>query len=186
MDNKLLGLKIKQLRSEHSLKIGKKFYQKDLADALGISRGYIGDIESGRTKPNDELLDKIANVFNVHSSVLDDNASLEGEYYGEHKIMHDECLKENPKLPDTDNKLLENFHKLNESGKKKLLEYSNDLVETPKYIAIKNNVTELIADTKTKEYTFAAHNDGLDKETAKRTLEKAKAIFKQMDEEEES
>lgn len=70
MDNKLLGLKIKQLRSEHSLKIGKKFYQKDLADALGISRGYIGDIESGRTKPNDELLNKIANIFNVSVDYL--------------------------------------------------------------------------------------------------------------------
>lgn len=63
MNNNELGLKIKQLRSQYSLKIGKKFLQKDLAEAVGISRGYIGDIESGRTKPNTELLTKIVNAL---------------------------------------------------------------------------------------------------------------------------
>lgn len=46
------------------------------------------------------------------------------------------------------------------------------------------NVTDLITTTKEQEYNLAAHNDTLDGETAKTTLEKAKAIFKQMDEEE--
>lgn len=63
MTNKELGLKIKELRSKYSLKIGRKFLQKDLAEAVGISRGYIGDIESGRTKPNPELLGKIVDVL---------------------------------------------------------------------------------------------------------------------------
>lgn len=64
-----LGLKIKQLRSEYSLKNGKKFTQADLAKTLGISRSYLGDIESGRTNPSDEILNKIAEVFSVN---LDD------------------------------------------------------------------------------------------------------------------
>jgi transcriptional regulator with XRE-family HTH domain len=81
--------------------------------------------------------------------------------------------------------LLFNYEILNTLGKKKLIEYSNDLIETPKYIDVKNNVTELISTTLKKEdYNFAAHADGLDEETAKMTAEKAKAIFKQMDEEE--
>lgn len=40
-----------------------------------------------------------------------------------------------------------------------------------------------ITNENTEEYTLAAHDDGLDEETKKRNLEKAKAMFKQMDEE---
>lgn len=64
MTNKL-GFKIKQLRSKISFKEGKKFTQYDLAKALNISRSYLGDIESGRTLPNDMLLNKIADFFNI-------------------------------------------------------------------------------------------------------------------------
>ncbi|MDU3524262.1 helix-turn-helix transcriptional regulator [Clostridium sp.] len=60
-----LGLKIKQLRSNISLENGKKFTQSDLAKALSISRSYLGDIESGRIIPNEDLLKKIANFFNI-------------------------------------------------------------------------------------------------------------------------
>lgn len=70
MDNSLLGLKIKQLRSEYSLKIGKKFTQKDLADRIGISRSFLGDIESGRTAPNDETIVKIAKAMEVSPEYL--------------------------------------------------------------------------------------------------------------------
>lgn len=65
MRDNILGLKIKQLRSNYSIKIGEKFTQKGLAEKLGITRSYLGDIESGRTKPNNELLKKIADFFNV-------------------------------------------------------------------------------------------------------------------------
>ncbi|MDP4177957.1 MAG: helix-turn-helix domain-containing protein [Bacillota bacterium] len=75
MDNKSLGLLIKQLRSEYSLKIGKRFFQKDLAETLNVSRGYIGDIENGRTKPNDNLLEKIANFFEVPLDTFKDDNS---------------------------------------------------------------------------------------------------------------
>lgn len=65
-----LGLKIKKLRSELSLENGKKFTQSDLAKALNISRSYLGDIESGRTIPNNNLLKKIATFFEIDISVL--------------------------------------------------------------------------------------------------------------------
>lgn len=70
MDNSILGLKIKQLRSEYSLKIGKKFTQKNLADKTGLSRSFIGDIESGRTAPNDETLKKIADALEISPEYL--------------------------------------------------------------------------------------------------------------------
>lgn len=76
MNNNLLGLKIKQLRSEYSLKIGKKFTQNGLAEELGISRSYLSDIESGRTKPNTDLLNKIANFFNISPNAFDNEMVL--------------------------------------------------------------------------------------------------------------
>lgn len=73
-------------------------------------------------------------------------------------IMGWDVLEEN--VPSEENKiskveivLLENYNKLNDLGKEKLIEYSNDLIETPKYIdknIAKDNVTELITSTKNK------------------------------------
>lgn len=70
MDKYILGLKIKSLRSEYSLKTGKKFTQNDLAEALGISRSYVGDIESGRTAPSDDVLSKLTSFFNIKLELL--------------------------------------------------------------------------------------------------------------------
>ncbi len=69
-ENKIIGLKIKELRSRKSVELGEKLTQKGLADILGISRSYLGDIESGRTKPNEELLMKIAKILDVDISEL--------------------------------------------------------------------------------------------------------------------
>ncbi len=68
--SKKLGLKIKQLRSEYSFKTGNKITQKDLADKLGISRSYLGDIESGRTAASDEIIHKLAMIFEIDESEL--------------------------------------------------------------------------------------------------------------------
>lgn len=72
-----LGLKIKQLRSNISLENGKKFTQSDLAKALNISRSYLGDIESGRIIPNEDLLKKIAKFFNINASEFNDFELIE-------------------------------------------------------------------------------------------------------------
>lgn len=68
--SKKLGLKIKQLRSEYGFKTGNKITQKDLADKLGISRSYLGDIESGRTTASDEIIHKLAKIFEIDESEL--------------------------------------------------------------------------------------------------------------------
>lgn len=86
MNEKILGLKIKQLRSEYSLKIGKKFTQENLAKKLEISRGYLSDIESGRTKPSEDLLRKIAEACDTdYLTLADDNISV--GYYVNYKIL---------------------------------------------------------------------------------------------------
>jgi len=67
--------------------------------------------------------------------------------------------------------LLSNFNKLNDLGKKEATKRVSELTELSIYVTSK------------EEYNFAAHDDGLDPEEAKRRIDKAKAIFKQMDEE---
>lgn len=99
----------------------------------------------------------VNNVIKVCSTL---NISIESLYE----------MAENDKntLSKKETTLLENFNKLNDLGKDKLIEYSYDLIETPKYINESDNVTTLI--TKTKEElpslenmytTLAAHDDNL-------------------------
>jgi transcriptional regulator with XRE-family HTH domain len=94
MTNKELGLKIKQLRSQYSLKIGKKFLQKDLAEAVGISRGYIGDIESGRTRPNPDLLGKIVDALDGDIWDVIDN-SYDGDIIPSDQLIMEQQAKYN-------------------------------------------------------------------------------------------
>ncbi|WP_252246784.1 helix-turn-helix transcriptional regulator [Clostridium sp. ZBS4] len=80
--------------------------------------------------------------------------------------------------------LLENYNKLNDLGKKEANKRVAELTEINKYIAKKeNNIINLSATKEEEEDNLAAHDDNLDSETAKKNLNKAKEIFKQMDEE---
>ena len=74
-------------------------------------------------------------------------------------------------LSKEEKSLLSSFHRLNDLGKIEANKRVLELTELSKYVASR------------EEYNFAAHDDGLDSEEAKTRLEKAKAIFKQMDEE---
>lgn len=75
IDNKILGLKIKELRSKKGRDLGYKYTGDMLANDLNISRSYLGDIESGRRTPPFELLSKIADVFDVSVSYFDNEDS---------------------------------------------------------------------------------------------------------------
>lgn len=79
--------------------------------------------------------------------------------------------------------LINNYDKLNDLGKAKLLDYSNDLVEAPKYI--QNNIVELPTATEELSNMFtniAAHDDDLTAdekaEADKRILEAIKKLKK--------
>ena len=47
--------------------------QSELADKLSVSPSTIGMYEQGRSKPDDEMITKIANLFNVSTDYLLDN-----------------------------------------------------------------------------------------------------------------
>lgn len=65
----MIGDKIRQLREE------KKMTQKDLADALNITPASIGLYEQNRRSPNLQLLNKIADFFNVSTDYLLDRTT---------------------------------------------------------------------------------------------------------------
>ena len=51
------------------LRISKKLTQEQLAKLLGISRGTVGQLESGRMKVSDRIADKVWEVFGVEIGV---------------------------------------------------------------------------------------------------------------------
>lgn len=56
--------RIKQLRKE------KNIYQKELAEVIGVSSGAIAMYETGKRSPDKEILDKLANYFDVSVDYL--------------------------------------------------------------------------------------------------------------------
>lgn len=78
MNSQEIGMRIKELRMEKGLELGKRYTGKMLADEVGISRSYLGDIESGRATPNQIILSKIADVFDVDLwDIIGNNIDLE-------------------------------------------------------------------------------------------------------------
>ena len=74
LDKKEMGLRIKEARKIHGEKQGKnreKYTGQNLADDIGISRSYLGDIESGRIYPNYEVLTAISSACCLPLSFFD-------------------------------------------------------------------------------------------------------------------
>ena len=69
--SKRLGLRIKELRIAQNLK------QCDLADLLDMERSNLTRIESGKQRPSDENLEKIAKILNIELYELFDNEHLQ-------------------------------------------------------------------------------------------------------------
>ncbi|WP_461206423.1 helix-turn-helix domain-containing protein [Clostridium sp. DL1XJH146] len=66
LNKKELGEKIKEARKIKANSLGIKNYtQKKLADNIGLSQSYIGDIEAGSKYPNYTTLAKIADTCDV-------------------------------------------------------------------------------------------------------------------------
>ena len=73
MENKeFIGSRLKDIRKYLRLT------QKELAEKLDISDGYISDIEKGKKKPGRDLLEKLIERFNVNISYLFEG---KGEYF---------------------------------------------------------------------------------------------------------
>lgn len=135
------------------LKKERNLTSKELADLSGVPKGTLDKILSGVTKdPKLETLKALAKVLGCTLDDFDDtNNSLNN-------------------IDTREAKLIENYKKLNSIAKDKLVEYSNDLLQIPKYKKeTDTKVVELpkkekqIWEEKGKEYLMpiACHDDNL-------------------------
>jgi len=94
--------------------------QKQLAELLGITATRLNYWEKDKRQPDIEMIKKIAEILKTSPSDL---------------LGWDEKYNPNGKLADEvlELELLENFNKLNDSGKQKVKEYLSDLLEIEIY-----------------------------------------------------
>lgn len=140
----------------NKIKKEKGMTSKQLSEKSKIPIGTLNKILNGQTKnPAYETIFALANALECSVDIFCN------------EVIEDSNVKNN--LSQKEVLLLENYNKLNNLGKEKLIEYSNDLIETPKYIQTKDNVTGLITATKEEPKTLqdlnpillAAHDDNL-------------------------
>lgn len=92
--------------------------QTQLAERLGVSKGAIGNYETDANSPKASIMYKVFEVLQCDANYL----------------FQDEMSAQNKNtLSERDRDLLNLFHKLNEEGREKLLDYADDLVQSEKY-----------------------------------------------------
>lgn len=100
------------------------FSQKELAKIIGVAPSTFNGYESGNHDPKSELLSKIADACNVTVDFLLGRNCTDKSASGQ------DPLETNP-LRST---LLYNFDQLNQEGRERLVETSDDMVSSGKYI----------------------------------------------------
>ena len=129
--------------------------REDLISLYGanLAKSTISKWENGKAEPSLSYARILTKYFNV---TLDFLLGLEDENTYKFKTQTKD-----------EKELLSNYNKLNTKGKDKLIDYSNDLVENPKY-------------TYEEPETFAAHSkENGDTEGNTRDIEKIKKLIKE-------
>lgn len=111
-----LGNDIQKYRKE------KKLTQLELAKRAGLSEISIRKYENGDRKPKIEAVQKIAEALDISPYSL----------YSFEMAAEEVDKKINQKEKKED-KLLNNYKKLNNTGQEKLIDYAEDLATIPKY-----------------------------------------------------
>lgn len=114
-------MKEKNLRQVDLLEMVKPFCEKY---NVKINKSDISQYLSGKVKPGQEKLSMLGMALNINETWLMGYDVPKEKQYNIDKTN----------LSEKEILLLKNFNILNESGKSKLIEYSNDLIEAPKYI----------------------------------------------------
>lgn len=140
MSNENTSTRLKQIMKERNLR------QVDLLEMVKpfcekynvkINKSDISQYLSGKVKPGQEKLSMLGMALNINETWL----------MGYEVPKEKQFAIEKTTLSENEILLLKNFNMLNESGKSKLIEYSNDLIETPKYLE-DSNVIEMPKKTK--------------------------------------
>ena len=107
------------------------YSQKELAQIIGVAQNTFHGYESEKHDPKSEILSKIADACNVSVDFL------LGRNYADESEPGQDPLETKP-LRTT---LLQNFDQLNQVGQERLVETSDDMVSSGKYI--KSNPNQL-------------------------------------------
>lgn len=97
-----------------------KTTQLQLSKAVNVSQGNVSDWKNGRSFPKSDVLSRLADYFNVSTDYL----------------LGRTDQKEMPSVGDGPlrSTLLNNFGQLNREGQERLVETSDDMVSSGKYI----------------------------------------------------
>ena len=163
------GTILKQLRLNSSLT------QEELATRLNkiyeikLNKGMISKWEANKSEPSMKYIRVFSKFFNV---TLDYLLGLE-----ENNITTNLY-----NISEDEEQHIENLRKLNDIGKNKVITYTKDLMDNPKFISesIQKQSEDEISSTSLDDfepYLLAAHSDGLDEETNKANIEKIKKKY---------
>lgn len=111
-------LRIKELR------ISRKLSQQELADALKISKSSINMYERGEREPGLDLLEAIADFFNVDMDYLMGKSDNPQKYLSSTNGVT---------LSSDEAKLLDIYRSFNDEGKEHLLKQATDMSMLPHY-----------------------------------------------------
>lgn len=118
----MLGDKIKDLRKSMNLT------QEQLCQKIGIAQSTLGMIESNKREAGKKTLLKLADFFGVtvdfllSKKIIDTNINIDTIFSGSGTLV---SSTENNKLSKEEVKLLENYNKSNNEGKKMIISYSD-------------------------------------------------------------
>lgn len=99
--------------------------QKEFAEMLGVSQAAVTNWVKGKNSPDIEIIAKICNLLKISINEIIDEP---------HILSHKKSAEFNLNISEIT--LIQNYNKLNEKGKEKLLEYSEDLIGNKKYTEI--------------------------------------------------
>ncbi len=117
-----LGNRIREARNQKNLT------QEQLAAIIGVSKNAVSNYENGVSFP--KSIDIFIGIIDTLG--VDANYLLQDEMAQTHKNTPAADSDEGDKQKE---KLIKNYHKLNTDGQGKLVDYSDDLAEMPKYTA---------------------------------------------------
>ncbi len=110
--------KIKELRLQE------KMTQQEFADSIGVTRGHITNIESGKVKPTELMINCIALMYEVNKDWL----------------LNDECDDMNALKDPSERAIVENYKKL-KGEYKRIAEKHMEML-----LALQEEISENVAD----------------------------------------
>lgn len=102
--------------------------QRQLATVLGVSESTIGMYERCQREPDFEMLESIADYFNVDTDYLTGRSEIERA-----QSCSPPSTAPSPALTASEAQLLSDYRELNTEGQEKVSEYAADLVASGRY-----------------------------------------------------